>query len=294
MVRLCVPMDLDELSRFAYERNQLPISSCAFCFKGYDAISNEFFNILSDDKMNIFGDYEDSKLQGLLGLWIDEEKQTADCIGPFAMDDNFVDIAVSLFQYASSYYKQDYTYKFFFNNRNQNYLQFVHSIHGKDMGNEYELNIIREDYKENSIHGNIIPFVYSYKESLVHLHDKECQGIYISGDELIQSIEHHERRAYLAVEDGTLIGYSVLKLRGNTTVAGTEILTINEKFRGIGYEESLLYILLREGFADMNVNRLYSIVEKHNASYMDLFLQTGFHIKEENCSFSYKRGEIED
>ena len=294
MVRLCVPLELDELARFAYECNQKPESSCVYCFKGYDAIRDEFSNILRDDKMNLFGDYVEGKLQGILALWIDEEKQTADCIGPFALEETFVDIALRLFQYASSWYDRNYTYKFAFNKKNENYLQFVHMIQAEDAGNEYELNIIREDYVESSIRGNIIPFLYSYREPLVFLHDKLCQGCYISGDELIQSIEHNERRVYLATYEGTLIGYSVLRLHGKSSIAGAEILAIDKKYMGIGYEELLLNTLLREGFADSDVTRIYSIVEKHNASYMDLFVQSGFHIKVENCSFQLKQGNVEE
>lgn len=286
MVRKCVYDDLNQMIELAFRKNNDASHFSEFCPCKRDKIQEEFTEELNS-KDNIYvGYFEQDVLKGLLFCYINNEINNADCGGPF-VDGDFNKISKEMFEYMKSLLSPSIRYTFYFGKRNAECISFMESIEAENQGNEFQLQLKKENYKKivSSIQVNVLPAEYT--NQFIKLHDTIWPNVYISGKGIIKSIGA-DRQIFCAINDSKLIGYSVLKTYKNSQNVTAEVISVDENYRHKGYGRALLNKLLEVALSNATVKTVDLIVDKVNENALALYYSMGFEPYIENCCYIAK------
>lgn len=287
MIRTCTIDDIQQILDLAFAKNNQPEHNSAYCYKEYNSIKQDFLQIIESKGNAVIGYFEEKTLIGVMGVYVDEEKHTADCCGPFVVVDDFVGISKLLFDYVKNHFNHSLQYNFFFDIRNKDCIAFMNTICAENQGNECCLTLKRENYRKEDFVVNVVPLPAEYTNSFVNLHDSIFPNVYVSGADIINSIEG-SRKVFCVIENGMLIGYSVLKRTLNSPRATAEIIAVYEKQRRNGYGRVLLNELAKQAFYDEAVELIHLVVESINTNAVNLYYAFGFELDVENCFYCVK------
>lgn len=190
---------------------------------------------------------------------MDEEKQTADCVGPFVEGD-FCKIAKEMLDYAKALYKQSLCIYFFFDKRNIECIAFMDLICAENKGDESILTLKRDNYKKQEFNISVEKLISEYEDQLIELHDSIFPDVYVSGKDIIQSTGIN-RQVFCIIENGHLCGYSVLKTPSVGIKATAEVIAVDENFRSKGYGKALLNALIKESFSHSGIDEIDLVVK---------------------------------
>lgn len=287
MIKKCSVDDIKQIVDMVYRKNNEPEHNSAFCFRQHDSIQQDFMSSLASDNDAVIGYYEGNTLIGVISFYVDEEKQTADCGGPFVEGD-FCRIAKEMFDYAKKLYKKQLCFNFFFDKKNIECMSFMNLIGAENQGNESVFTLNRSDYKKQEFGVSVEKLSPEYATQLIELHDSIFPGMYVSGKDIVQS-NGVNRKVFCIINNGCLIGYSVFKTPpyGGTT-ATAEIIAVDEKYRGKGYGRILLNAIVKEGFSHSGIDRVDLVVEDANQNAIELYSSFGFKLQVENCFYQVK------
>lgn len=283
MIKKCTLNDLKPLTELAYKLNNEECHNSAFCSLTYESIEKEFKFILSEDAAHSIFDIED-KLIGMLGLFMGEEGDRIDCIGPFT-DYDYDTISLQLFQTAWESFTDSCTFVFYFNSKNEECLRLMQTIEATNNGNEMRLCLDRKEFKECDGLSKVIPLPESLKEDFIKLHDKVFPDIYISGKGIINTLGNG-REVYCIINDEILVAYGILETftSGNTVFA--EIIAVDENNRRKGYGRAIVNELIKQGFKNSLITNVDLIVDNVNSNAISLYTSFGFKVKVENLHYS--------
>ena len=80
MIKVCKLEDITSCTDLAFKINSIPESSSAYCSKKYESIYKDFENMIHGEEHVVIGYCEDDMLIGVMGLFVDVDKHTADCV----------------------------------------------------------------------------------------------------------------------------------------------------------------------------------------------------------------------
>lgn len=286
MVRKCTADDLNQMIELAYKKNNEPTHYSAFCYKSHEQIEKDFHEGLNSKNNVYVGYFENDILKGMLCCFIDEEKNNADCCGPFVNGD-FSKISKEMLDYMKSLVTPSMNYKFFFGKSNIECASFMELINAENQGNEFQLILKRKNYKKaaSSIQVNLLPTEYT--NEFIKLHDSIFPGIYVSGKDIIKS-RGFGREIYCVIENSKLIGYSVLQTYDDPKKATAEVISVHENYRHKGYGRALLNKILEVALSNNSTETIHLIVDKVNKNAFDLYYSMGFELLVENCCYIAK------
>ena len=286
MIRECTIEELQHIADFVHTKNSDPEQSSAYCSRTYDAIYNDFSNLILSDEHMVIGSFENGQCTGVVALYVDVERNCADCIGPFA-DGDFHRVGKAILDYFQSVNHKGLSLNFFFDRRNTNCLSLMEMIKAEDNGNESILILKREDYCPYEGEVATEPLVSSFEQQLMDLHDSIFPDNYLSGTELLAS-SGKNRKIYTISGSGELFGYSVLRTPTSGTRATAEVIAVHEKHRKLGYGKALLDAVVSSAFSSGEFESLDLVVENVNHHARQLYHSVGFKLLTENCSFMLK------
>lgn len=286
MIRKCVYDDLNQMIELAFWKNNDDSHFSAFCPCKRDKIQEEFAEELNSKEHIYVGYFEKDVLKGLIFCYIDNDRNNADCGGPF-VDGDFSKISKEMFEYMKSLVNSPIKYTFYFGKSNAECISFMELIRAENQGNEFQLKLKRENYKKivSSIHVDVLPVEYT--NQLIKLNDTVFPEGYISGNGIIQSIGV-DRQIFCAIKDSKLIGYSVLKTYKNSQNVTAEIISVDENHRHKGYGRALLNKLLEVALSNDSIKTVNLIVDKVNENALALYYSMGFELYIENCCYIVK------
>lgn len=286
MIKKCSINDIKEIVDFVYRKNNKPEHNSAFCSLKYDTIQKDFVNTLESEIHAVVGYYKDDTLIGVISFYVDEEKQIADCIGPFVEGD-YCKLAKAMIDYVKPLFKQSLSLNFFFDKRNIECILLMDLICAENKGNESILTLKRDNYKKQEFAVSVEKLTPEYEDQLIELHDFIFPDVYVSGKDIIQSIGIN-RQVFCIIENGRLSGYSVLKTPSVGTKATAEVIGVDEGFRRKGYGRALLNAVVKEAFNQSNIDEIHLVVENINQNAIELYYSLGFELHVENCFYQAK------
>ena len=283
MVRLCTAADIDQMVELAYRKNNEEAHYSAFCYTRRDKIEEEFTGSIASEDCILIGYFSGNTLQGLLTGFIDYDRRSVDCSGPFAEGD-FNEISKQMFDLMKSQLPAPMKYIYYFGSKNEDCLSFLQMIGAKDQGNEYILYLQREQFIPFKAPVQAVPLQTEQQEQFIKLHDAIFPEVYISGKGIIKSLGA-DRQVLCIMEGLEIIAYSVLKTYKRHNKATAEIVAVAEKHRHRGYGRIVLNQLVQKALEDKTIDAVDLVVDKVNENALSLYLSMGFKVERENYSY---------
>jgi ribosomal protein S18 acetylase RimI-like enzyme len=287
MIRLCGVEDVELCAKLAFDKNSRPETGSSYCYTKYDSIYNDFRSSVEEHSGLLVGCFDGGRLNGVLNLFIDSEKRTADCAGPFVGSGDFVSTAGQMIEFAKSKLAGPYKLNFFFDKRNAGCIALMEKLNAENEGNEFLLKILRTDFIGEKKDNNIKELESAYYDAFARLHNSIFPGAYVSGKDILTSIGK-DRRVLCVTHGDTFTGYGVIKKAEGSKRAVIEVLGVDKAERGKGLGKALLLAMLRSVFDDPAADAADLVVEKVNENALGLYLSCGFKIEAENCSYCVK------
>ncbi len=288
MIKKCTIDDIQEITELAFKKNNLPESNSAFCCKGFDSIKSDFQNMIESDLHNVFGYFQDEILKGAIGAYVNDENLMVDIIGPFIDGNEIKSVAIELFNTIKQVYKKEFRYNFVFDSRNKDSLNLMKDLGAKDDGNECILTLQCSDYRNFDSKFAVEEITDNYKNQLIDLHDSIFPDLYVSGSQLIKSL-NNTREIFIITDKSNLVAYGVFKPgRNNNKMACIEVLGVDPNYRNKGMGRAVLGRMLDMAFQKRNLESTNLIVDNINVNALGLYRSFGFKLDVENCAYRLK------
>ncbi|MCL2081233.1 MAG: GNAT family N-acetyltransferase [Oscillospiraceae bacterium] len=287
MVQQCGTEHLSQCVEIAFKRNNMPESSCAYCPKTKDSINDELAFIIGDTDCLMTGYFVEENLAGMLGCFVNPDNRWADCIGPFFMDEWNQDFAYEMFMFAKETLSETARFNFYFNSKNKDYHQLMKRLSAERGDNEYMLLLAKPDYKPQNIKARVVKYSSGYESDIIQLHDATSPDMYITGNDIISSV-NKSREVFCVLDDeDSFAGFGVLKNNGSKDLTA-EVFAVKPDKRGKGYGWALLNAVVDSAFNKHNGDTVYLIVDKLNTRARDLYYSCGFKLAVENEAYHIK------
>ncbi|MDF2542582.1 MAG: GCN5-related N-acetyltransferase [Herbinix sp.] len=287
MIKECNIDQLSDIVQIAFKRNNIPESNSAFCFKDYAAIWDDFSYLINNKQSLMVGYFEQDELIGVTGIFVDVEKKSADWVGPFIEQGDFLTIANAMLAYVEHRLQNVDTYHFFFHNKNIAYKAFMEENNIRYVTNEYSLIL----HRQNDVIILSDPIVEAlpirFKEKVKAKHNELYQDCFLSGEEMIDS-GVAGRKVLCITKQEELVGYGTYHVLKNLNRAAIDILCVLPEYQACGYEESLLGEMIRNIFHDREINIIGLVLETKDIYLIEICQKLKFEITAENCSYERK------
>ncbi len=273
--------ELDELALLAQRLQARRETSSSFCCAKAADIWQDFSGSIEYG----FACWADGRPLGLVSCFPDPEKNNADCsLLLDAQGAAYPDLAKALLAAAREKLGPNLACTFFFPVENADCRGFLESAGARRQVNEYILSLARADWNAPS-HPAAQPHPLQEEErgAFASLHDAVFPGVYASGQDILADLGK-SRFVYVIPGGDGPAAYGVLKTLGGAQ-ATAEILAVRPDARRRGYGRAILHHLAREAFTQFGAQRLELVVDADNRSALGLYLDAGFHIKQENNCF---------
>ncbi len=288
MIKKCTIDDIHEITELAFKKNNLPESNSAYCSNKYDSIKSDFINLIESEQHNVIGYYTGEALIGVIGVFVNAVNKMVDIVGPFIENDDLNSIAVKLLDNAKEYYSKNFRTNFYFDSRNKDYLCFMKEINAESDGNEYNLSIRRNEFIIADSDYNVGKISDNNYDSLIELHDKIFPDMYVSGHELISSLNGN-RDIYVITDGNSLKAYGVFKSFSKSDKESCiEILGVDSNNRNRGMGRAVLGEMLNNAFQNSDMEKVFLIVDDINVNALGLYRSVGFKVDVENCAYRLK------
>lgn len=270
--------ELDELAQLAQRLQARRETSSTFCCAKAADIRRDFAQTMEYG----FACWADGRPLGLVSCFPDPEKGNADC--SLLLDVQgaaYRDLAKALLAAAREKLGPELACTFFFPMENEDCRGFLELAGARRQVNEYILSLAREDWTAPS-HPAVRPHPLREEEldAFSTLHDAVFPGVYASGQDILADLGE-SRFVYVIPGGDSPAAYGVLKIQGGAQ-ATAEMLAVRPDARRRGYGRAILNHLAREAFTRFRAQRLELVVDADNRSALGLYLNTGFHIRQEN------------
>lgn len=286
MIRACEAKDLEQMIELAYRKNNDETHYSAFCCCQKEHIREEFTENINGEHCRYIGYFEGDKLIGLLCGFIDFERNSMDCAGPF-VDGDFHKLSSEMFEHLKALGPQGMKYIFYFGKKNIECTTFLKQIEAENQGDEFQLYISREGFKKLDSIVRIVELPKEYEERFSQLHDTIFPEVYISGKGILQSLGI-DRQVFVALDGEEIIGYSVLQTHKDSREATAEIIGVAKPYRRRGYGRAVLNYLLEVAFQDPQIDSVNLIVDQINENALTLYTSVGFELRKVNCNYLIK------
>ncbi|WP_426350658.1 GNAT family N-acetyltransferase [Alloiococcus sp. CFN-8] len=277
--------NIQEAAALAYGLNKNYSSSSAYCCHELESILGDFSNNMATS----FCCIKNHHIVGVLSCYVDYSRNTSDCsllIDEVQTDYN--DAAWSMFSAARNTFGEGMQYNFFFPKENSSCREFLDGIGATKMINEYHLLLHHDKWNQKT--STRIPHKLQETEYqfMAALHDGIFPDAYISGADILSSLEEGTRRVYTITDNHKVLAYGVLRLKGRKE-ASAEVIGVREDSRHQGYGRAILNHLCQIAFTELSAEEIDLIVDGDNEKAISLYLDTGFSIEHENNAYSYRQ-----
>lgn len=287
IIKKCKLTDLDAITDMAYRLNNIPESSSAFCFKGYDAIRDDFRQMLKSRDSFVLGCLDEEGLKGFCGFFIDRIKNTADWVGPFIERGGFVSTALEILKAARKKLSENTRHNFFFSENNKRYLEFMEEINAVYQCREYGLELKRSHYKKSTSDTSAAELSLNDGDRLKIMKDAKFTDCSISAGKT-SGPERKLRKVFCTERNGDLAGYGSYWLWYTPDCATIESINVEQGYRNLGYEEALLERIIENIYEDKKIEHIGIVIEMQDQRLVESCIQAGFKIASENCSYILK------
>jgi ribosomal protein S18 acetylase RimI-like enzyme len=284
MIKECNINNLTDIVTIAYKLNNLPERNSAYCFKDFDAIKDDFTQLLINKENLVLGEFDDIGLAGVIGIYVDKDKHTADWIGPFVCRGDYLKIANDMLDYAKKRLPHIKQFHFFFHQRNTECKKLMELNNAEYITNEFNLILNRENRKIVQQKQIVEELTNELKDKVKEIHSVKFVDCFLSGDELIQS-DLSGRKVFCITKQEDLAGYGTYHTWKTIKRAAIDILYVKPEFEGCGYEEALLNTLISNIFIDTDIHVIGAVLETKSIQMIETFKKHGFIITAENCSY---------
>ena len=285
MIKRCNPDHLFQCVEIAYLRNSIPENNCAFCPASKELIMKDLEFLLNDPNSLLVGYFDHDLLIGFCGCFVNPQNNWGDFVGPFFKGEWDHSIAVALLPSVKDALPNVKRFNFYFNTKNQDYHNLMCDVYAVRQDNEYIHKMDRKDYIHRSIKASVVSYNPEYSNSLIHLHEKAFPDVYITGQDIIDSVGKTREVFCVLDENGDFAGYGILKLAKNNEHLTAEVFAVDEKHRGKGYGWALLNTVVNSAFNKHNRKAVYLVVDKLNTHAMNLYYSCGFKLVTENAAY---------
>lgn len=282
IIKACGKEELDNCVQIAAKRNRLAESNCSYCPKEEADIRRDFAYIINNAACFMAGWFDAGVLAGIMAFFVNPENGWADCIGPFFADKFDKNAAKALFMFAQTHLEKVVRYNFYFNALNVNMHQFVEELYAQRQDNEYILRLNRSDYIPQKFSAKVIEYSDIFESELLQLHSKTFPEVYVSGADIVSSIEKKRRVFCVLNEHDIFAGYGVLYFHENNRCLTAEIFAVKEEMRGKGLGRALFCSVIEYGFAKCGAEKIQLVVDKWNTTAQRLYFSCGFQLVVEN------------
>lgn len=287
IIKKCNLKDLDAITDMAYRLNNIPESSSAFCFKGYDAIRDDFRQMLKSRDSFVIGCLDEEGLRGFCGFFIDRIKNTVDWAGPFVERGGFVSSALEIFNAARKKLSENTVHNFFFSETNKRYLEFMKEINAVYQCGEYGLELKRSHYKKSMCDASTAEMSLNNGDRLKIMKDVKFTDCLIPAGKASGPAKK-VRKVFCTEQNGELAGYGSYWLWSMPDRATIESINVETGYRNLGYEEALLERIIENIYEDKKIEHIGMAIEMKDQRLVEICIQAGFKIVSVNCSYILK------
>lgn len=285
MIRKCELKDIEQMVELAYLMNNNPLHESGFCPLKREAIHMEFLDGIHHPNYKMVGKFNGDELMGFMCFYLEPSSKNADCVGIF-IKENHLETAIGLFEKIKTTLDKGVKVTFFVNKENKSAIAFFKGIKALNKGNELIMRLEKTAFKMMTGETRIMPARKSDYEKVVALHDEIFPDVYLPGHKMIESIGKN-RSVFVLAEEEVILGYGVLKLDADATVACAEIIAVEKTARKKGFGRLILNHLAKEAFSIPQVTSMFLVVENINRDAIGLYQSIGFDVTKENCHYEF-------
>lgn len=270
--------ELDGLTLLAQRLQARRETSSTFCCARAADIRRDFAGSMEYG----FACWADEQPLGLISCFPDPEKGNADC--SLLVDVRgaaYQDLAKALLAAAREKLGPELACTFFFPVENEDCRSFLELTGARRQVNEYILSLARADWsapRPSAVQPHSLR--KSEQDGFAALHDAVFPNAYASGQDILADLDKN-RFVYVISSGESPAAYGVLKIQDGSQAAA-EMLAVRPDARRQGYGRGILNHLTHEAFSRFGAERLELVVDADNRSALALYLDAGFHIRQEN------------
>ncbi len=218
---------------------------------------------------------ENNKIGSLLGFDVDPSKGEAEVWGPFSDQKNWSESSLSLWKEAQKNLLGPLNkLNFFFESRNANTIAFALNL-GAKKRTENSILVLRGARKPTIGQNELTELSANQKNDFIRLHDSLFSSAYLSGQEIYDLIDKHNK-VFILEKDEKFIGYIYVEANPDHGESTIHFFGVSENYRGKGFGQQLLtagvdFIL---GFDE--IQEITLCVESLNRQAIQLYERIGF------------------
>ncbi len=270
--------DVFALSVFAAETNAVRSLAQTFCSTRRATIEAELREAISFGLA--FVGFEGTRIVGLASACLGHPQGNADIVLLISSSrKRYDEVAHSLFQRLRAAIDPGVRCTFYFPKENDRCGAFLASIGAKRSVNEYQLAIVRDDFRPIETKG-VFPLRPMDAGEFMGLYDAIFPEIYVTVREILEDLEGRHR-VFVAKDESGMVALAVLRLNGGQT-ATAEVIGVRADRRGRGHGRTILSHLVREAFSTHGAERVDLIVDLDNESAIRLYTDLGFRVEREH------------
>lgn len=277
-IRPFASRELDELALLAQRLNASRRTGSTFCCAKAEYIRRDFEQTIEYG----FACWSGKKPLGLVSCFPDPEKGNADCSLLLDVDGTaYQELAQQLLAAVRDRLGPEMACTFFFPMENEKCRHFLEQAGAQRQINEYILRLEQAAWRPpHPPAAEPRPLCREEWDAFASLHNSVFPGAYASGRDILA--DQGKTRFVSVIQDSAgLAAYGVLKLQGKEQAAA-EMLAVRADARRRGLGRAMLNHLAREAFSRLGAERLELVVDADNQSALNLYLDTGFQIFQEN------------
>lgn len=278
-IRKPKPAELTTVIHFIYIHSQDASTASLYCYQTYSDIEKEI-TWLFDQGHPFLGAFENDKLLDIVFGFQVPNQNRIDVSGPFltrfGMQAN-ADVLLSCFL-------NDHPLKtlyFYFEGANKGLAELLMKHGAVDQGDEYRMQINRDQCKTCRPSSSIRSIINTEKMSFVKMFRHTMGTLYISGEEILND---NNRIVQLYHKDSSICGFIVLKHPSHES-AIIEMIGIDERFQNQGLGHILLSHALFTLCNTFNPHVIELIVDAANTRALHLYESFGFQIIKKHKSY---------
>ncbi|WP_028594749.1 GNAT family N-acetyltransferase [Paenibacillus assamensis] len=286
-IRIMNAADVDQVSRFIAELNQLEETHIGYCGTEQQEIAHSFIEDITDVPYNegFVLAYEHDELIGVLGFDAELEQHCAEIWGPFMKADKWGHIDKLWGQMVELLPPEIHSLSMFPNKKNAPVIQLAEYF---DFAKESEQAILKFQQADRCklTEAGADELTEYYYADMIELHDHVFPNTYYSGQQIVERVNEH-RKVFIIKNETDLSGYIYVEADPEFGEASIEFFGVTESERGKGVGSRLLTAALTWLFAFDTIESITLCVNASNDQAIQLYKKVGFQHVHDLC-FYYK------